>query len=114
MVTEQKAIAAGDVTIEFRDNQRKSIGCPETDDYWWHQVERYWASSNQHWYFRYIYRFNGWKLNRIHIPGGNTDNPIAQARAEEVTRWIAGGRSPVEIETLIHGWRRGKTKSSGH
>jgi hypothetical protein len=51
-------------------------------------------------YFRYSYKWYG-KTRHAHIPGGNSTNPLAQSRAEEVRCAIASGRSVREILELI-------------
>ncbi len=56
-------------------------------------------------YFRYSYRDNG-KVRHIHIPGGNTANPIAQQRVEIIQRAINEGRSHTEICQRISNWQR--------
>jgi hypothetical protein len=47
-------------------------------------------------YFRLSYR-EGNKVRQVHIRGGNTDSPIAQAKVQEVRSLLASGVSPAEI-----------------
>jgi hypothetical protein len=47
-------------------------------------------------YFRFSYR-DGSRMRHIHIRGGNTDSPIAQARVQEVRSQLAAGILPAEI-----------------
>ncbi|WP_293335122.1 hypothetical protein [Microcoleus sp. CAWBG58] len=51
-------------------------------------------------YFRFSYR-DGSRMRHVHIRGGNTDSPIAQAKVAEVRSLLAIGIKPSEIvETL--------------
>jgi len=56
-------------------------------------------------YWRFSYR-DGRRVRHVHIPGGNSSNPTALARVEEVRRAIANRRSPSEIVEMIHSWTR--------
>ena len=47
-------------------------------------------------YFRFSYR-DGSRMRHVHIRGGNTDSPIAQAKVAEVRSLLAAGISPAEI-----------------
>jgi hypothetical protein len=51
-------------------------------------------------YFRFSYR-EGSKVRHIHIKGGNTSSPIAQARVAEVRSQLAAGIPPTEIAKLL-------------
>jgi hypothetical protein len=51
-------------------------------------------------YFRFSYR-DGSRMRHIHIRGGNTDSPIAQARAREVRSLLAAGLAPAEIAAML-------------
>ncbi len=51
-------------------------------------------------YFRFSYR-SGKKVRHIHVPGGNTDSPISNARCEEIREAIALGISPEEIADCL-------------
>jgi len=51
-------------------------------------------------YFRLSYR-EGDKVRQVHIRGGNTDSPIAQAKVQEVRSLLAAGISPAEIATML-------------
>jgi hypothetical protein len=56
------------------------------------------ARSGQ--YFRLSYR-DGARVRHIHIPGGNTDSPIAQAKVAEVRSLLAAGIHPSEIAAML-------------
>jgi hypothetical protein len=51
-------------------------------------------------YFRFSYR-DGSRMRHIHIRGGNTDSPIAQAKVAEVRSLLAAGISPAEIAAML-------------
>jgi hypothetical protein len=51
-------------------------------------------------YYRLSYKEGG-KVRQVHIRGGNTDSPIAQAKVAEVRSLIASGLSPAEIAALL-------------
>jgi hypothetical protein len=51
-------------------------------------------------YFRFSYR-DGLRMKHIHIRGGNTDSPIAQAKVQEVRSLLAAGIAPAEIAALL-------------
>jgi hypothetical protein len=51
-------------------------------------------------YFRLSYR-DGSRMRHIHIRGGNTDSPIAQAKVKEVRSLLAAGVPVAEIASLI-------------
>lgn len=51
-------------------------------------------------YFRFSYR-DGSLMRHIHIRGGNTDSPIAQAKVAEVRSLLAAGVAPVEIAAML-------------
>jgi hypothetical protein len=47
-------------------------------------------------YFRFSYR-DGSRMRHIHIRGGDTDSPIAQAKVQELRSLLASGVPPAEI-----------------
>ena len=47
-------------------------------------------------YFRFSYR-DGSRMRHIHIRGGNTDSPIAQAKVQEVRSLLAIGITPAQV-----------------
>ncbi len=47
-------------------------------------------------YFRFSYR-DGSRMRHIHIRGGNTDSPVAQAKVQEVRSLLAAGVPPTQI-----------------
>ncbi len=51
-------------------------------------------------YFRFSYR-DGSKMRHIHIRGGNTDSPIAQAKVQEVRSLLAISVRPAEIVEML-------------
>ena len=51
-------------------------------------------------YFRLSYR-DGSRMRHIHIRGGNTDSPIAQAKVAEVRSLLAAGISPAQVATRL-------------
>ena len=51
-------------------------------------------------YFRFSYR-EGSRMRHIHIRGGNTDSPIAQAKVQEVRSLLAAGIPPAQIARLM-------------
>jgi len=51
-------------------------------------------------YFRLSYR-EGNKVRQVHIRGGNTDSPIAQAKVQEVRSLLAAGISPAEVAAML-------------
>jgi hypothetical protein len=51
-------------------------------------------------YYRLSYK-DGSRVRHIHIRGGNTDSPIAQAKVAEVRSLLAAGMSPREIAALL-------------
>jgi len=51
-------------------------------------------------YFRFSYR-DGSRMRHIHIRGGNTDSPIAQAKVQEVRSLLAIGIPPAEIAAMF-------------
>jgi hypothetical protein len=51
-------------------------------------------------YFRLSYK-DGGKVRTIHIRGGNTDSPIAQAKVAEVRSLLAAGISPLQIAAIL-------------
>ncbi|MEH1959853.1 MAG: DUF4102 domain-containing protein [Nostoc sp.] len=74
---------------------------PQHDTHW---VEKYWVerSGNKYWYYRYSWMV-GRKKNRIYL--GSVDSIIAKRKKADVEVWISDGKSPQEIEKLIHSWR---------
>jgi hypothetical protein len=51
-------------------------------------------------YFRFSYR-QGSKVRHVHIRGGNTNSPIAQAKVAEVRSLLAAGMSPAQIAVKL-------------
>ena len=51
-------------------------------------------------YYRLSYK-DGGKVRQVHIRGGNTDSPIAQAKVQEVRSLLAAGISPQEIAAML-------------
>jgi hypothetical protein len=51
-------------------------------------------------YYRMSYKEGG-KVRHIHIRGGNTDSPMAQAKVAEVRSLLAAGIPPAEIATTL-------------
>jgi hypothetical protein len=51
-------------------------------------------------YYRLSYK-EGSRVRHVHIRGGNTDSPIAQAKVAEVRSLLAAGVSPAEIANLL-------------
>ncbi|MEG4323645.1 MULTISPECIES: hypothetical protein [unclassified Microcoleus] len=51
-------------------------------------------------YYRLSYK-DGGKVRQVHIRGGNTDSPIAQAKVAEVRSLLAIGISPSEVATML-------------
>ena len=51
-------------------------------------------------YFRFSYR-DGGKVRHIHIRGGNTDSPIAQAKVQEVRSLLGASVSPLQIASIL-------------
>jgi hypothetical protein len=51
-------------------------------------------------YFRFSYR-DGTRMRHIHIRGGNTDSPIAQAKVLEVRSLLAAGTPLPEIAAML-------------
>jgi hypothetical protein len=51
-------------------------------------------------YFRFSYR-DGSKVRHVHIRGGNTDSPIAQAKVAEVRSLLAAGIPPAQIAATL-------------
>jgi hypothetical protein len=63
-------------------------------------------------YYRLSYKCGG-KVRHVHIRGGNTDSPIAQAKVREVRSLLAAGVSPAEIATLLNPNSRSLKKPRG-
>ena len=51
-------------------------------------------------YYRLSYK-DGSRVRHVHIRGGNTDSPIAQAKVAEVRSLLAAGTSPREIAAML-------------
>lgn len=71
-------------------------------------VQEYHVTSHgkKHKYYRYCYLTQPGKIGscvRVHLPGGNTQNPKAIALKEKVELAIAQRISPAVIEELIRG-----------
>jgi len=59
------------------------------------------ARGNENYrYYRLSYK-EGNKVRQVHIRGGNTDSPIAQAKVQEVRSLLASGVPPAEIALLL-------------
>jgi len=56
-------------------------------------------------YFRFSYR-DGSRMRHIHIRGGNTDSPMAQAKVSEVRSLLAAGMSPAEVAAMLRNTHR--------
>jgi hypothetical protein len=44
---------------------------------------------------------SGGKVRHVHIRGGNTDSPIAQAKVAEVRSLLAAGMTPRQIAAML-------------
>jgi len=51
-------------------------------------------------YYRLSYKVGG-KVKHIHIRGGNTNSPIAQAKVQELRALLSSGISPAEIARIL-------------
>ncbi len=51
-------------------------------------------------YYRLSYKSGG-KVRHVHIRGGNTDSPIAQAKVAEVRSLLAAGMTPRQIAAML-------------
>jgi hypothetical protein len=51
-------------------------------------------------YYRLSYK-DGSRVRHVHIRGGNTDSPIAQAKVQEVRSLLAAGIPPTEIAAML-------------
>ena len=51
-------------------------------------------------YYRLSYK-DGSRVRHVHIRGGNTDSPIAQAKVQEVRSLLAAGIAPAEIAAIL-------------
>ena len=51
-------------------------------------------------YYRMSYK-DGGKVRQVHIRGGNTDSPIAQAKVQEVRSLLAAGESPQSVADFL-------------
>lgn len=70
----------------------------------WQSVQTY--RSHGSLYYRHVWG-KGDKVECFtHIPGGNTDNPTAEARAEQVRRWIREAHAPEVVADLVRQWGR--------
>ena len=65
-------------------------------------IEIYSPSNRKYEYYRYCYRKQ--KIKRKHIPGGNIQSPIPNARKQIIEQAIKNGLSPREIEQIINNW----------
>ncbi|NJN13667.1 MAG: hypothetical protein HC815_39570 [Richelia sp. RM1_1_1] len=68
-----------------------------------HWVEEYWVkrSGKKHYYFRYCWTVAR-KKYRCHIPGGNSSNPLAIYRKQDIQAEILIGTDPIEIVAMIN------------
>ena len=48
-------------------------------------------------------------MRHIHIRGGNTDSPLAQAKVQEVRSLLAAGMSPAEVAAMLKETRKALT-----
>ena len=79
----------------------KTNAVPELFTQW---VETYSPSNRKkNLYYRYCWKCKG-KIKHRHIPGGNIQSPIPNARKEIIEQSIKSDISPTEIETLINIW----------
>lgn len=77
----------------------KTNAVPEQFTQW---VETYSPSKRKKYrYYRYCWKCKG-KIKHRHIPGGNTQSPIPNARKQIIEQSIKSGISPTEIEALIN------------
>ncbi|MEG4066247.1 hypothetical protein QUA42_02645 [Microcoleus sp. Pol11C2] len=51
-------------------------------------------------YYRLSYK-DGGRVRHVHVRGGNTDSPIAQAKVAEVRSLLAAGIPPAEIAAML-------------
>jgi hypothetical protein len=51
-------------------------------------------------YFRFSYR-DGLRMRHIHIRGGNTDSPIAQAKVQELRSLLVAGEPPQSVAEFL-------------
>ena len=51
-------------------------------------------------YYRLSYK-DGSRVRHVHIRGGNTDSPIAQAKVQEVRSLLAAGMSPAQVADYL-------------
>jgi hypothetical protein len=51
-------------------------------------------------YYRLSYK-DGGRVRHVHIRGGNTDSPIAQAKVEEVRSLLATGMPPAQVAAML-------------
>ncbi|MCC3488954.1 hypothetical protein [Microcoleus sp. PH2017_14_LAR_D_A] len=91
-----EAIAPVEVDTESNSPNDSVSGCKAISTY----RPRGTARSGE--YFRFSYR-DGSRMRHIHIRGGNTDSPIAQARVEEVRSLLAAGAKSAEIVEMLRG-----------
>lgn len=62
-------------------------------------------------YFRFSYR-DGEQMKHLHIPGGNTRNPLAISRAKKILTFIEEGATPSQVKKLIESWQKRTVKTS--
>lgn len=60
-------------------------------------------------YFRFSYRDKE-QMKHMHIPGGNTRNPLAIARAKEVLAFVDKGATVSQVRNLIQSWQKKSAK----
>lgn len=63
-------------------------------------------------YFRFSYR--DVQMKHLHIPGGNTRNPLAISRAKKILTFIEEGATPSQVKNLIESWQKKPVKTSGN
>ncbi|AFY48895.1 hypothetical protein Nos7524_3092 [Nostoc sp. PCC 7524] len=102
VLEQTKGTPKPDSNVLEQDKQNTIKSAPEQS----HWVEKYTVVryGSEHYYYRYLW-MEGRKLHHVHIPGGNVRSAIATARKQEIEIAIADGKSPREIEKMIHSWR---------
>ncbi len=80
----------------------ESIVSPGETDYFLNPISTYKPRGTARGgkYYRLSYK-DGGKVRQVHIRGGNTDSPIAQAKVQEVRSLLAAGLSPAQIAAML-------------
>ncbi|QKD80777.1 hypothetical protein HPC62_00040 [Thermoleptolyngbya sichuanensis A183] len=84
-------------------NKRKPL-YSRVYDHGFHDAVYIVPGRSPHLYYRYLCNGGRHVAYSLHIPGGNTNSPIATGRAIEVCRWMRRGESPTAIAALINTW----------